>query len=361
MRRHWLIAAVVMVLSLTWSGQNQAQGSVFVEFIISSQAFFDTSLVIELFDDTPLHQQNFLNYVNTGRYDNTFFHRGIDGFVLQGGSFHTPIINPSINPFTGELFGMGNPDGTLDTTFKAAGFVTATPVTTDAPVANEINRSNTRGTLALALPSDPNGVLQDAGTSGFFINQVNNVGLDSDFTVFGEVVQGMNVVDILNSPVLGVIDQLNVNADDFNNTSGAPGFDFLRDWPSWGPFGTVPFAFPLGSNIPQDPGFLIVISSAKELVPGDVNGDGAVDIADMALVGAQWMTDGTGNQFNADISPHPFGDGSVDIGDMALLGANWDGTGGGTSFGGGTAIPTPGAAAAGILLLGTIASSRRRR
>ena len=126
------------------------------------------NIEIELFDDTqPLTVANFLNYVNDGDYQDSFIHRSIPGFIIQGGG----------STFT---------DGVVDT------------VSTDPPVANEPGRSNVRGTIAMAkLENDP-----DSATSGWFINLIDNsANLDSQnggFTVFGEVVgDGMLVVDAI--------------------------------------------------------------------------------------------------------------------------------------------------------------------
>jgi cyclophilin family peptidyl-prolyl cis-trans isomerase len=122
----------------------------------------------ELFDDrTPLSVANFLNYVNSGRYQNTIFHRSVSNFVVQGGGFR----------------------------FDATSH-TLPAVQTDPPVRNEPGISNLRGTIAIAkLGGDPN-----SGTSQFFFNLANNAAnLDNQnggFTVFGQVTgNGMSVVD----------------------------------------------------------------------------------------------------------------------------------------------------------------------
>lgn len=128
---------------------------------------------IELFDDVaPKTVQNFLTYVNGGDYDNSFFHRSVPGFIIQGGGFY----------------------------FSSAQN-TAVEIPKDAAVVNEFNRSNVRGTIAMAkLGNDPN-----SATSEWFINLADNSGppsaLDTQnggFTVFGRVVgNGMDIVDAL--------------------------------------------------------------------------------------------------------------------------------------------------------------------
>ncbi|MFA5204536.1 MAG: peptidylprolyl isomerase [Lentisphaeria bacterium] len=104
----------------------------------------------------PLAVANFLRYVDAGHYDDTFFHRLVAGFILQGGGYY------------------------VDSN-------TVQEVATYAAVKNEFGASNTRGTVAMAKHSgDP-----DSATNGWFVNLADNsANLDyqnGGFTVFGEV------------------------------------------------------------------------------------------------------------------------------------------------------------------------------
>jgi len=124
------------------------------------------NIVVELFaQEAPLTVANFLAYVESGHYADTIFHRVISNFMIQGGGF------------------------TEDFTQKA----------TQDPVKNESRNRlhNTRGTIAMARTNDP-----DSATSQFFINQRSNLQLDwapgrQGYTVFGEVLEGMDVVDFI--------------------------------------------------------------------------------------------------------------------------------------------------------------------
>lgn len=123
---------------------------------------------IELFDDvTPITVANFLNYVNSGRFNGTVIHRIVPNFVVQGGAF-------SVNETATSLVN----------------------ITTDAAIQNEFQVSNTRGTVAMAkLAGDPN-----SATSSWFVNLTDNsANLDAQnggFTAFGRVIgDGMTVVD----------------------------------------------------------------------------------------------------------------------------------------------------------------------
>ncbi|WP_082663944.1 MULTISPECIES: peptidylprolyl isomerase [unclassified Guyparkeria] len=138
--------------------------------LADTQVRIETShgpMLIELYDErAPATVENFLDYVRDDFYDGTIFHRVIPDFVAQGGGF------------------------TADFTRKE----------TRAAVKNEAGNgiSNTRGTLAMARTSDP-----DSATSQFFINLADNAFLDrrddsaagAGYTVFGEVVEGMETVE----------------------------------------------------------------------------------------------------------------------------------------------------------------------
>lgn len=123
------------------------------------------NIVIELNEaKAPVTVENFKNYVDDGFYDGLIFHRVIDGFMVQGGGFDADMKQKA----------------------------------TKAPIKIESNNGlkNERGSIAMARTMDPN-----SATSQFFINTQNNSFLDypgqdgNGYTVFGKVVQGMDVVD----------------------------------------------------------------------------------------------------------------------------------------------------------------------
>lgn len=125
---------------------------------------------IELFDAAaPLTVANFMNYINSGAYNNSFIHRSVPGFIIQGGGY----------------------------TWSDAG---VSAIAQNPPVVNEFDfsRSNVRGTIAMAkLAGDP-----DSATSEWFFNVADNsANLDyqnGGFTVFGRVIgNGMDVIDAI--------------------------------------------------------------------------------------------------------------------------------------------------------------------
>ncbi|AAP95958.1 peptidylprolyl isomerase [[Haemophilus] ducreyi] len=128
---------------------------------------------IELYyDKAPITAQNFTDYCQQGFYNGTIFHRVIDGFMIQGGGMSAGLIEKPTN----------------------------------APIQNEASNglSNKRGTLAMARTADPH-----SASSQFFINVADNTFLDYrakemfgktviqewGYAVFGEVTEGMEVID----------------------------------------------------------------------------------------------------------------------------------------------------------------------
>lgn len=117
-------------------------------------------------DKAPISSANFVDYVNSGFYNGTIFHRVIPGFMVQGGGFDATMVQKTPN----------------------------------APIKNEANNGlkNDRGTVAMARTS-----VVDSATSQFFINVVDNDFLNYTgpnpstygYAVFGKVVNGMDVVD----------------------------------------------------------------------------------------------------------------------------------------------------------------------
>jgi peptidylprolyl isomerase len=134
------------------------------------------TIELELFEDQmPITTGNFIKLANEKFYDGIKFHRVIKGFMVQAGDPNTKGDNVL-------SYGTGGPGYTVQDEFVAGPLLT-----------------NTRGTIAMANTGQPN-----SGGSQFFINTVDNVGLDYDkepssskHPVFGRVVKGMEVVDAI--------------------------------------------------------------------------------------------------------------------------------------------------------------------
>lgn len=129
--------------------------------------FGDITLQLDA-EKAPVTVNNFLNYVNSGAYDNTIFHRIIDGFMIQGGGFEPGMKQKK----------------------------------TLAPIENEASNGlkNDKYTVAMARTSDP-----QSATAQFFINVKDNDFLNYSapttqgygYCVFGKVIEGMDVVDAI--------------------------------------------------------------------------------------------------------------------------------------------------------------------
>lgn len=121
-------------------------------------------------DKAPKHVENFITLAKSGFYDGTVFHRVIPGFMIQGGDPNTK------DPNKPETYGMGGPSHRLKAEFN------------DIP--------HRRGILSMARTNDPN----SAGSQFFIVVKDSNF-LDGQYTVFGEVIKGMEVADkIVNLP-----------------------------------------------------------------------------------------------------------------------------------------------------------------
>ncbi|MCQ2286722.1 MAG: peptidylprolyl isomerase [Bacteroidales bacterium] len=160
-------------------------------------------ITIALYDETPLHKENFLNLAKEGYYDGVLFHRIIKEFMIQTGD------PDSKNATAGQALGMGGPDYRIPAEFVSTLY-------------------HKRGALAAARMGDNVNPKKESSGSQFYIvdgkkwtkeelnmismqmgkhfseeqiNAYTTIGgdpfLDGDYTVFGEVVDGMDVVDMI--------------------------------------------------------------------------------------------------------------------------------------------------------------------
>lgn len=183
-------------------------------------------------DDAPITVANFLTYVNTGRLDETFFHRMISQSgqigILQGGGF-----------LYDNLAGVTQP-------------------TADAPIVLETtNRSNIERTIAMARTNDPN-----SATSQFFINTTDNssaldpTGPNTGYAVFGGVIQGWDVIQ-----QIFALDIINAQTED----------------PAWaGSLSSVFTTLPVTEQYTQSSGIressLVYVINAELIKPAGTNG-----------------------------------------------------------------------------------------
>ena len=155
-----LLLSLALVFTPLALGENTTPDPI-VDIVTS-----EGTITLRLYEDrAPATVENFLAYVDAGFYNGTIFHRVIPDFMIQGGGMLPDMTEKE---------------------------------TRDAIVNESKNRlHNTRGTIAMARTNDP-----DSATSQFFINVRNNLRLDwapgrAGYTVFGEVIEGMKVVDFI--------------------------------------------------------------------------------------------------------------------------------------------------------------------
>ena len=132
----------------------------------------DGTMTVKLYSDTPLHRDNFLKLARSGFYNGLLFHRIIRGFMIQGG-----------DPFTRDSsklaqFGTGGPGYTI-------------------PAEIVPGKTHKKGALAAARRGDQVNPAKESSGSQFYIVQDEEgcKHLDGEYTIFGEVVDGLSVID----------------------------------------------------------------------------------------------------------------------------------------------------------------------
>lgn len=125
-----------------------------------------------LFDDTPLHKANFLQKARSGFYNGTTFHRVIDNFMIQGGDANSKDADPNND-------GQGRPD--------------------DPTVPAELGAGHRHdyGAVAAARQGDVFNPQRASSSSQFYLveNHAGTHRLDGQYTVYGQVIQGLDVID----------------------------------------------------------------------------------------------------------------------------------------------------------------------
>jgi cyclophilin family peptidyl-prolyl cis-trans isomerase len=259
------------------------------------------SFQVELFNSAaPQTVANFLNYVNSGAYDNTFFHRIVDQAasasasafqIVQGGGYSAAGA-----PFS--IYSPVNGPTHIDTSHQSSLPNEYSSTLPDAP-----------GTLAMALTSDSNGVpVANSGTSEWFFNVSDNSTALSPaqqqgvgYAVFGQLLgNGLSVVtqidqlstlnDLAGSDTSGYINNV------YHNLSAA-------DQATVASLASTPLSnFNLGSGAPITVGNLVVLNSVTVNVPtvsgtvyGDLNGNGSQDAGDQGAPNVTVYVDANNN------------------------------------------------------------------
>ena len=124
-----------------------------------------------LYNETPKHRDNFVKLVKSGYYNGTLFHRIILGFMIQGGDPDSKTAKP------GQALGMGGPGYTISAEFNP-------------------KFTHKRGAIAAARTGGPSNPQKVSSGSQFYIVEPEKGAhfLDNDYTVFGEITEGLDVI-----------------------------------------------------------------------------------------------------------------------------------------------------------------------
>lgn len=170
----------IIIFCLTIGAQVSAQKKPSKKdmLVTISTAFGDMKIV--LFDQTPQHKNNFLKLAKEGYYNNTTFHRIIDGFMIQGGDANSKDDDP-------------NNDGRGDIGYRI-------------PAEIFPNLKHVRGAVAAARNNNPQ---KESSGSQFYIveNHAGTPALDNNYTVFGQVISGIDVIDKIAEQPKGYMDR----------------------------------------------------------------------------------------------------------------------------------------------------------
>ena len=137
-------------------------------------------MVVEFYPDVaPMHVESFITLAEEEYFNGTTFHRVIPGFVIQGGDPNSKLDNRALHGTggrAGKFFGLGD-ENDPNTWLIPAEF-------NDIP--------HTKGILSMARTNDPN-----SASSQFFVCHDNAPFLDKNYTVFGKVIKGLEVIDLI--------------------------------------------------------------------------------------------------------------------------------------------------------------------
>jgi cyclophilin family peptidyl-prolyl cis-trans isomerase len=158
----WIVGALTIILT------TGAITVVNAEEVAVIETKFGKIVIAFYSNDAPKTVENFKKLTKEGFYNGTLFHRCIPGFMIQGGD---PLTKDAVNI---DRYGTGGPSYTVEA---------------------EIKRDHKRGTLATARQGDQVNPQKRSSGSQFFINVKDNDFLNNNYTVFGEVIQGMDVAD----------------------------------------------------------------------------------------------------------------------------------------------------------------------
>jgi len=154
------------------------------------------NIKVHLYDDTPLHKENFIKLANEGFYDGLLFHRIINGFMMQGGDPDSRDAKPNVP------FGRGGPGyqipgefGHLHFKGALAAARTGNPERKSSGSQFYIVQGTPVGDTQMDAISKQKGISYSAEDRKRYKEMGGTIQLDNDYTAFGEVVEGLDIID----------------------------------------------------------------------------------------------------------------------------------------------------------------------
>ncbi len=203
------IAQILLLMGCGGSGQTDAAANTAADPSANvastggeAMVLIETTLgniKVKLYDSTPEHKKNFLKLAKEGFLDSTLFHRVIPGFMIQGGDPDSKRAQP------GQPLGMGGPGYTIPAEFGAKHFRGALSAARQPDQVNPEKRSS--GSQFYIVQNGPvpqqqldqiiqmKGIQYTPEEREYYLKVGGYPALDGDYTVFGNVVEGLDVVD----------------------------------------------------------------------------------------------------------------------------------------------------------------------
>jgi len=171
-RNSFILISIFLLFNFSVYGQKKKKVKVSKKDYLITMTTTKGNIYLILYDETPKHKENFLKLVDEGFYNSTAFHRVIKNFMIQGGDPN------SKDPDKKNMYGQGGPGYTVEAEFNP-------------------KFKHKKGALAAARQNDRVNPTKASSGSQFYI--VHNASrckhLNGSYTVYGEVIQGMDVVD----------------------------------------------------------------------------------------------------------------------------------------------------------------------
>ncbi len=168
------------------------------------------NMKVSLYDSTPLHRDNIKKLANEGYYDGTLFHRVIPGFMIQGGDPDSKGAAPQ------QRLGGGGPDYRIDAEIGAHHYKGTLAAARTGAGNPEKKSSGSQFYIVQGKPVDPanldkmganKGITYTAEQKARYAKDGGAPFLDGDYTVFGEVIEGMDVIDKIAAVQIGNADR----------------------------------------------------------------------------------------------------------------------------------------------------------